>query len=102
MGALSNLVNGYSGKADVARLVNMFHVALLALGCEWYGEWVPSKANLADIMTRPERFHELEAGIARISSRPIREFDMELPPLGAGWGDLKAWMRMMRAARAQQ
>ena len=38
----------------------MFHLAVLALDMEWYGEWVPSKANIADIMTRPERYHELE------------------------------------------
>ena len=93
---LSNLVNGYSGKADVARLVNMFHVAMLALGTEWYGEWVPSKANLADIMTRPERFHELLAGLAKTSAKPVIRFEMQLPPLGAEWQDLKAWMRAMR------
>ena len=68
-GALSSLVHGYAGKAEAARLVNMFHLALIALDIKWYGEWVPSKANVADIMTRETRFHELESGISAIFGR---------------------------------
>ena len=48
-----NMVNGYSGKPDMAALVNMFHLAIMALDVEWYGEWVPSKANIADIVSAP-------------------------------------------------
>ena len=52
---------------DMARLVCMFPwSAMSAMSrCDWYGEWVPSKANLGDIMTRPERFHELLEGLRR-------------------------------------
>jgi hypothetical protein len=39
----------------MARLVNLFHLALVGLECTWYGEWVPSKMNIADIMTRALR-----------------------------------------------
>ena len=60
--ALSAMINGYSGKPDLAHMVNMFHAALIALDMRWYGEWVPSKAN---ITTRPERFHELLDGLRR-------------------------------------
>lgn len=95
--ALSNLVNGYSGKADVAQLVNMFHVAMLALDVEWYGEWVPSKANIADIMTREERFHELLAGLGAEACENLHNFELKLPPLGESWEDLRAWMAQMRA-----
>ena len=97
--ALSNMVNGYSGKPDMARMVNMFHLALIALDCEWYGEWCPSKANIADIMTRPERFHELLEGLAELPEEMFSELvncDIVLPPLDESWTDLKAWMREMR------
>ena len=57
-GALSHFVNGYAGEPDSAALVNMFHVAILALNIEWWGEWVPSKANPADLRMRPDRFAE--------------------------------------------
>ena len=30
----------------------MFHAAMVALQCEWYGDWVPSKANVADYPSR--------------------------------------------------
>ena len=49
--------------------------ALIALGCDWYGEWIPSKANIADIMTRPA---------------------LKMPPLGDSWESLAAWARRMR------
>ena len=40
-------------------MCNMFHVAITALNIDVYGEWVPSKANVSDIPTRPERMAEL-------------------------------------------
>ena len=45
-GALSALVNGYAGKEDCARFVNMFHIQLLGLQSKVYFDWVPSKANV--------------------------------------------------------
>ena len=71
-GSLSHLVNGYAGQPDSARIVNMFHVALIAFGSEYWGEWVPSKENIAVIMTRPERFAELKAGLQGERWRPPR------------------------------
>ena len=109
LGARGNLVNGYSGKADMARLVNMFHVALLALGCKWYGEWVPSKANVADIMTRPERFHELLDGLRReLAGKGYPEdellhgFELDLPSMDTAPGNLKGWWQHLREAAARQ
>ena len=94
------MVNGYSGRADMALFVNMHHAACIALNVDWYGEWIPSKANLADIMTRPERYHELLEGLARLPRDICTEiygFEIKLPPLGGSVGDLRAWMRLMRA-----
>jgi hypothetical protein len=105
--ALSNLVNGYAGQPDMARLVCMFHLALIALGCDWYGEWVPSKANLGDIMTRPERFHELLEGLRKYqwyreaNPEGPEQYELKLPPLGDSWEQLKVWMRAMRARGAE-
>ena len=68
------------------------------MGIEWYGEWVPSKANIADVMTRPERGLE---ELAQILGADVVEgsivYDLELPPLGACWEDLKEWFFLMRA-----
>ena len=97
-GSLSHLVNGYAGQPDSARIVNMFHVALIAFGSEYWGEWVPSKENIADIMTRPERFAELKAGL---QGAHLVECELKLPPLGEDWTKLRAWMRTMRARAAE-
>ena len=91
--ALSHLINGYANKPDSARLVNMFHLALIALDIEWYGEWVPSKANVADLLTRPERgMDELKTVI----DEPITNIPFELPPVELPWTSLREWAREMR------
>ena len=93
-GSLSHLVNGYAGRADSAQIVNLFHAALIALQVKWWGEWVPSAANVADIMTRPERFDELLQGL---QGRPLTRRALTLPPLHlVGRGKLSEWMRDMR------
>ena len=97
--SLSNLVNGYANKPDTAKLVNMFHLALLALDCEWYGEWIPSKANIADVMTRPDRgLDELIAILGDDVVANSIEYTLVLPPMGACWNDLKEWFLSMRAS----
>ena len=98
-GSLSHLVNGYAGRPDSAHVVNLFHAAVVALEIKWWGEWVPSKANIADIMTRPERFHELKKGLAGVK---IIEAKVELPPMGFSAGKLKEWMREMRARAVER
>lgn len=52
--ALSALVNGYASRPDLARMVNAFYVVQLALRCLVWFEWVPSKANIADLPSRLE------------------------------------------------
>ena len=101
--ALSGLVNGYANKADMARMVNLFHVALIALDIEWYGEWVPSLANVSDILTRDDRMHELEPGLRKIfgDNVAIEKVPFEFPPLASTVGELKEWMREMRKKGAE-
>ena len=75
--------------------MNLFHIAAAALGIHWWGEWIPSKANIADIMTRPGRFFELQAGLG--ASQHIHKHEFKMPPLGDDSVTLTAWMRAMRA-----
>ena len=95
-GSLSHLVNGYAGQPDSARIVNLFHIAQAALNVHWWGEWIPSKANIADIMTRPGRFFELQAGLG--AGQFINQYEFKMPPLGDDSVTLKEWMRAMRSA----
>ena len=97
-GSLSHLVNGYANAADSARLVNMFHTALLALDIDWWGEWVPSKANIADMLTRFDRFDEFFLGMRGLN---LRMHDFELPPIDESWHNLEYWITALQA-RAEQ
>jgi hypothetical protein len=55
MSALSAIVNGYTGQTHMALLSNMFHTVLAALQVDLWSEWVPSKANIADVPSRPDQ-----------------------------------------------
>ena len=94
--ALSGLVHGYSGKPDMARLINLFHVACIALDMDWYGEWVPSKANIADLPTRADRAHEIPDWIPWVP--------LVLPPAHLTVGGLDDWLLAMdgRLAAARE
>ena len=50
--------------------------------------------NIADIMTRPERFHELEQ---YIGSDDVFEGGVTFPPVHAEWEQLVAKAREFRA-----
>ena len=45
-------MGGYSGALDAARLVNVYHIALMALGCSVWLEYVASESNITDWPTR--------------------------------------------------
>ena len=94
VGSLSHLVNGYANAPDSARLVNMFHAALLALDIEWWGEWIPSKANIADMLTRRDRHAEFFTGMAGYD---LSMHDFILPPIDESWSDLRHWIGALRA-----
>ena len=50
--ALSALVHGYVGKEDLAGIVNAYHAIVTGLRAWPYLEYVPSKANIADLPSR--------------------------------------------------
>ena len=69
--ALSLAVHGYANEPDMANLVNSLHIcdAMLAIDAWW--EWVPSKANVADLPSRdPSTWDEAARRVmAKINSR---------------------------------
>ena len=52
--ALGAAVNGYTRSPHMASLSNALHLALAALRCSAFFEWVPSDANCADLPSRPQ------------------------------------------------
>jgi len=52
--AMSSIIHGYSSRPDMAALVNMFLFASVEVGADMWLEYVPSKANPADIPSRPD------------------------------------------------
>ena len=80
-GALSSLLHGYSSKPDAARLCNLFHLYAAAIGCSIYFEWVPSKANLADLPSRAT----LEAWRRYFSYFPKSRHVPLIPPDASTW-----------------
>jgi len=63
--AMSAAVHCYARSPDLATLSNTLHLALTALKCTPFFEWVPSLANRTDIPSRPQGVAE-EAFYARV------------------------------------
>ena len=89
--ALAALVHGYAGKPDLAKSVNIFYLQMIALRAHVFFEYVPSKANIADLPSR-EAFDELRAelvGIRTAGSAP----DLLVVPSVASWNaPLASWL----------
>ena len=65
--ALSGAVHGYARSTDMAALSNALHLQLARLRCRTWFEWVPSKANPADVPSRvfgPTSFYD-EVGVTQ-------------------------------------
>ena len=80
--ALSALVHGYSGKVELAKAVNIFYLQMISLRSSVYFDYVPSKANIADLPSR-ELFVQLRAELRGISH--TREADSLVVPNVAAW-----------------
>ena len=93
-GALSNLVHGYAARADCGRLTNAFHLALARLQCSVWLDWVPSKANVADLPSRDEDMALLSALEGAGLEGAFDEVEFRLPPMqswSAPLADFAAW-----------
>ena len=51
--ALSSFVHGYTSRPDMAALSNAYHVILAQERIDAWLEWIPSKANIGDVPSRP-------------------------------------------------
>ena len=52
--ALSACIHGYCRNTDMGRLCNLLHLSLAGLRCQPFFNWVPSKANPADLPSREQ------------------------------------------------
>ena len=50
--ALMSLIRGRSDSPDLEHMSRMIHIALYALNCWIFWEWIPSKSNWADAISR--------------------------------------------------
>ena len=66
IGALSALVHGYARKADCAAMVNSFHEKVREIRCFPWAEWVPSKLNIADWASRPDKHGKMPRTAERV------------------------------------
>ena len=88
--ALSALVHGYSGKPDLATMVNAFYLQLTGLRSAVYFEYVPSKANIADLPSR-DAWRELRLALAGYPRHPTDTGTLLVPDLDAWRGPLVRW-----------
>ena len=89
--ALSTLVHGYSGKADLAKMANVLYLQLAGLRTSVYFDYVPSKANIADLPSR--RMFELLAHELRgIPPHPGATHTLVVPNVASWHAPLSRWI----------
>ena len=89
--ALSALVHGYSGKPDLAKMVNAFFLQLAGLRASVYFDWVPSKANIADLPSRGAR-DELIMALSGVRHAPDSRVTLRVPHVGHWMAPLESWI----------
>ena len=102
-GVIAALTKGYSRAPDSVRILHVFKAFCLGLGVSIWFQWVPSKANIADLPSRSEfallrRFGASEVPLV------FPEFEAWDGPVGrvlasgrAAWGRL--WGRGQKRGR---
>ena len=93
--ALSALVHGYSGKPDLAKAVNVFYLQMLSLRASVFFDFVPSKANIADLPSR-NMFVELERELHGITVRGSAPDTLVVPSVAAWHAPLASWVQASR------
>ena len=83
--ALSGMVHGYARDADLAVMVNAYHLMSTALRARPYLDYVASKANIADLPSRGEY------GVPRMLGANARPDAMTVPPYAWLSGPLYSW-----------
>ena len=83
--ALSALVNGYSGK-----MTNVFYMQMIGLRASVYFDYVPSKANIADLPSR-DRFDLLLPELRGLTVRGLAPDTLVVPSVASWRADLDTW-----------
>ena len=81
------LTKGSSHSRDIQHLATGFHAFCAKIGCRVWIEWVPSKSNPADALSRA---HESEEDLLRLSRDACKSYIAMLLPL---WVDQQAFGR---------
>ena len=84
-------MHGYARRPDCGRLTNSYHLAVAHLECKVWLEWVPSKANVADLPSRDGDLELLEVLEAAGFGPAFDEVEFRLPPLATWAAPLAAF-----------
>ena len=96
--ALSALVHGYSGKPDLAKSVNVFYLQMLASRASVFFEYVPSKANIADLPSR-RLYAQLQHELRGLQAADAVPDTLVVPSVGVWSLPLSRWVRPRASAR---
>jgi len=93
--ALSKAVHGYANEPDMAAVVNSLHACDAALRVDAWFEWVPSKANVADLPSRVSSTWDPDdaALMAELRARDAYEWRELQLPTAAELDDPSAMLR---------
>ena len=89
--AFSALVHGYAKKPELAKSVNVFYLQMIALCARVFFEYVPSKANIADLPSR-EAFTELRSELRGLSVRGSAPDRLVVASVGSWNSPLETWL----------
>ena len=64
-------MHGYSGKKELAKMINAFHLQAAGLRTSVYFDYVPSKANIADLPSR-DAWEELRVELLGLTIHPTQ------------------------------
>ena len=81
-------MNGYARRRDAARYVNAFHLLAASLTCDVWFDYVPSKANLADLPSRGD--------YALLQAMGGEWVNVRLPPAADWAAPLEYWATVMQ------
>ena len=90
--ALSALVHGYSGKPELAKMVNIFYLQMIGLRASVFFDYGPSKANIADLPSRGD-IARLRLELRGLSIRGGSPDLLAVPSIAEWSSDLSAWTR---------
>ena len=89
--ALSAFVHGYAGKPELAKTVNVFYLQAMALRASVYFDYVPSKANIADLPSRA-LVHQLRSELMGLDQGHLAPVPLVVPSVATWYEPLRYWV----------